>query len=556
MRRLAALLVAVAAALLGATIAASPASAHAELATSDPVAGARLDESPRALTLNFTEKVHLISGGLRVLDSTGQTLTLGPPQARGRTVTVPLPTPLPEDGYVFTWRLLSADSHPVSGSVPFTVGDAAPAAVADAGSPDVTVAKAALALARWTGFVGLVLMLGPVLFVALCWPGGRTDRRTARLVVAGAGALFTGTVAGLLAQGPYVAGEPLARLTDTELLSTTLGSTFGRASAVRVIAVLALLLLLEGLRRRGSALGLGAAAVAAAGVFASYAAQGHAIAVSPYVLSVLSDTVHLAAMTTWIGGLVVLASLLLRTSTPGHLAEVLPKWSRVALTSVAVLIVTGTFQSLREVGSVDALTSTSYGRLLLLKLALFAGLLGLGNLGRVWIRRRYTMTVVHAYSEDSPADAEPDVRRLRRSVAAEAALGAVVLAVTAVLVATTPGRVATADPGQTAAVDRATTVSIGLPNGTTVDVGATASREVTVVLADAEGRPLDPEKVSANASLAGQNVTKLPLRLSRATAGSYQADDALPFAGAWRVTVTVQTSELESGVGTASLNVP
>ena len=549
-------MVAVAAALLGATIAASPASAHAELSTSEPAAGARLDESPRALTLNFTEEVNLIAGGLRVLDSTGRPLTLGPAQARGSTVTVPLPTPLPEDGYVFTWRVLSADSHPVSGSVPFTVGDAAPATVADAAGPDATVAKAALALARWVGFLGLVLMIGPVLFVALCWSAGRTDRRVGRLVVAGTGALITGTVAGLLAQGPYVAGEPLARLTDTELLSTTLGSTFGRASAVRVIAVLALLLLVEGLRRRGSALGLGAAGVAASAVFTSYAAQGHAVAVSRYPLSVLSDTVHLAAMTTWMGGLVVLAWLLLRSSAPGDLADVLPKWSRVALISVAVLIVTGTYQSLREVGSVDALTDTPYGRLLLLKLALFAGLLGLGNLGRVWIRRRSTMTVVHAYSEDSPAGAEPDVRRLRRAVAGEAALGVVVLAVTAVLVATTPGRVATASPGQTAAVQPATTVSIGLPNGTTVDVGATADREVTILLVDAAGGPLDPEEVVVNASLAGQNVEKLPLHLSRATAGSYRADDPLPFAGAWLVTVTVQTSELESAVGTASLNVP
>lgn len=547
----------VAAALLAAMAAAAPASAHAELATSDPVAGAKLDDSPEALTLDFTENVHLIEGGLRLLDGRGAEVALGPAEESARSIVIPLPEPLAENGYVLTWRVLSADSHPVSGSVPFTVGDAEPVVVAasDIGT-DATAAKSALAVSRWVGFLGLVLMIGPVFFVVLCWPGGAADRRISRLVLTGAGAVLAGTAAGLLVQGPYVAGESLAKLTDTDLLSTTLGSTYGQASAVRVIAVLGLLFLLDALRRRASAPAFGAACAAVVATFISYAVQGHAVGASAWLLAVTSDTLHLTAMTTWIGGLVVLAVLLLRTSPAEQLAEVLPRWSRVALVSVALLTVTGTIQSLREVGSLDALTSTSYGRLLLVKLALFAGLLGLGNLGRVWIRRRYTMTVVHAYSEDGPAEAPPDTRRLRRAVAAEAALGAVALAVTAVLVATTPARVAAGSPGASVAAPSTPAVSIGLPNGTNVEVGAAPDRAVTVVLEDAEGRPFDPEKVSVSASLAGQNVTKLPLRLGRADVGSYRADDLLPFAGEWRITVTVRTSELESGVGTVTLNVP
>ena len=556
-RRLAALFLAVVASLLAATAAAAPASAHAELATSVPTAGAQLAESPRELTLDFTENVHLIEGGLRLLDGRGGTVALGPAQEDARSVVIPLPEPLAEDGYVLTWRVLAADSHPVSGSVPFTVGDAEPAAVAADAGTDSGAAKSALAVAR-VGFFGLVLLLGPVPFVILCWPRGATDRRVTRVVLAGAGAVLTATAAALLLQGVYVAGQPMARVTDTELLSSTLGSTYGQASAARVIAVLGLLFLLDSLRRRASAPAFGAACAAAAATIISYAVQGHAIGASSWLLAVTSDTLHLAAMTTWIGGLVVLALLLRRTPSPTELAKVLPRWSRVALASVVVLAVTGTVQSLREVGSLDALTSTSYGQILLVKLALFAGVLGLGNMGRLWIRRHYTrpMTVVHAYSEDAPRQVPADARGLRRSVALEAALGAVVLAVTAVLVATTPGRVAAGGPDPNAAAQQPAAASIDLPNGTTVEVGATPERAVTVQLEDAAGRPLDPEKVSVNASLAGQNVSKLPLRLGRADAGSYRTEDLLPFAGSWRITVTVQTSELESGVGTVSLDVP
>lgn len=555
-RRLAALFLVVAAAMLAATAAAAPAAAHAELATSDPVAGAQLDEPPDALTLDFTENVHLIEGGLRLLDGGGAIVTIGTAREDARSVVIPVPEPLAEDGYVLTWRVLSADSHPLSGSVPFTVGDAPPAAVAAAANTDSTLAKAALAVSRWLGFLGLVLMIGPVFFVALCWAGGVSDRRVARLVLTGAGAVLLGTAGGLLVQGPYVAGQPLRRLTDTELLSATLGSTFGQASAVRVIAVLGLLFVLDSLRRRASAAAFGAMCAAALATFISYAVQGHAIGASTWLLAVSSDTLHLTAMTTWIGGLAVLAVLLSRRSTAVDLADVLPRWSRVALSSVLLLTVTGTIQSLREVGSLDALTTTSYGRLLLVKLALFAGLLGLGNLGRVWIRRRYTMTVVHAYSEEAAPEPPADVRALRRSVAAEAGLAAVVLAVTAVLVATTPARVAAGGAATRVVAQQAQVVSIDLPDGTTVDVGATPDRAVTVLLEDSEGEAFDPEKVSISASLAGKNVAKLPLRLGRADVGSYRAEDLLPFPGAWRITVTVQDSPTESAVGTADLDVP
>ena len=349
-RRLVTLLLAVAGALLAATAAAGPAAAHATLASSDPAVGAQLDESPQQFTLDYTERVNLVKGGLRLLDGSGETVALGPARADGRTVVIPLPNPLGENGYVLTWRVLSADSHPVSGSIPFTLGDAEPAVVADAAGAGSKVAESGLAVARWVGFLGLILMLGPVLFVVLCWPGGGTDPRTARLVVTGAGALLVGTATGLLAQGPYVAGVAATRSADLDLLSTTLHSTYGQASVLRVLAVLALLSLLESLRRRASAAAFGAVCAAVAGLFISYAVQGHSIAATNWVLAVSSDTLHLAAMTTWIGGLAMLAVLLRRARSVTDLPAVLPRWSRAAQVSVAVLIGTGTYQSWRESG--------------------------------------------------------------------------------------------------------------------------------------------------------------------------------------------------------------
>ncbi len=179
------------------------------------------------------------------------------------------------------------------------------------------------------------------------------------------------------------------------------------------------------------------------GVLLSTSLVGHAGVGELSALALPADAVHLAAVSAWLGGLVPLGLVVLRrhaTAPVADLAAVLPRWSRWAAGSVAVLVVSGTFASWREVRELDALISTTYGRLLLVKTVLVAGMLALGALGRSWVRRHYAMPVVHAATAellDAPA-AVPDPKRLRRSVLLEAGTAVVVLAVTALLVKTTP----------------------------------------------------------------------------------------------------------------------
>ena len=102
-------------------------------------------------------------------------------------------------------------------------------------------------------------------------------------------------------------------------------------------------------------------------------------------------------------------------------------------------MVTGTYQSVREVGvgTLSALTGSSYGQILLLKSGLFAVLIGLGYVGRAWFRRNRSVPTDDDANKPHPPSAAAG---LRRSVMAETAIGAAVLAVTAVLVATTQAR--------------------------------------------------------------------------------------------------------------------
>jgi len=150
----------------------------------------------------------------------------------------------------------------------------------------------------------------------------------------------------------------------------------------------------------------------------------------------------------------MLAIVLLPSSRPDDAAEAVPAFSRVATVSVAVLVVTGSYQAWRQVGNLPALTGTTYGRELILKLALVALALSFAAASRTWVRRHYRSSPVVVYAasasdllDQRPADLRAEVtpvalRSLRRSVAVEAVIAMIVLAVTAALVATAPARTA------------------------------------------------------------------------------------------------------------------
>ncbi|GAB2463508.1 hypothetical protein GCM10007967_17270 [Xylanimonas ulmi] len=129
-RALSALLVAllaVGAALVGL---AAPASAHDRLVSSDPADGTTLDAVPAAVTLTFSEQV-LETGTQVVVTADGVDVGAQPAQVDGVTVTAPLPPDAPHGAYQVAWRIVSADGHPVEGSLTFTVAAPAPSPVAE-----------------------------------------------------------------------------------------------------------------------------------------------------------------------------------------------------------------------------------------------------------------------------------------------------------------------------------------------------------------------------------------------------------------------------------------
>lgn len=105
---------------------ASPAAAHDELLASSPADGERLAVAPAEVSLSFSADVLTMGAAVIVVDQTGRDWVAEEPAVTDATVTATLDEGMPEAGYELRWRVVSSDGHPISGVIPFTIGDAEP----------------------------------------------------------------------------------------------------------------------------------------------------------------------------------------------------------------------------------------------------------------------------------------------------------------------------------------------------------------------------------------------------------------------------------------------
>jgi copper transport protein len=567
MRRALAVSVLLAGWLLAGAVGAGPAAAHAVVLATDPADGSRLGAAPEQVSVTFSESVTFGGGYLQVVDSKGRRADAGAVRHPGddaAKISVGLRSGLPDDSYIVSYRVVSTDSHPIGGAFSFVVGDGPLVAATGLvlGGTSDPVVGAAFTATRWVSFAGLVL-LGGLAFLLLCWPAGRAVPRARRLVWTGWGMTAAAAVLGVLLQGPYGAGSGLGQTFSPSLLAATLSTSYGRMLCVRlvllaVLAVLTLRLLAdEGVPDTTRSRHEDLTAIVGLGVLATYGGTGHAAAGSQPTLALLSDSAHLSAVSVWVGGLVLLTTCLLPTRRTGELAGALPRFSRIALGAVGVIVVTGTYQSWREVGTIPALWSTGYGRLLLAKIGCFLLLIGVAYLSRAAVRRRYLVPVAHALSTRDDVVAtersEEDrmLHRLRLSVGLEVTIAAAVLALASVLVSTAPARASYVHPYS---------ATLTLAAGGTAELSVTPARSgangVRVTVVDPAGAPRDVQDVTLSASLPTEQIGPLPLSLTRVGTGQFQSTGAsLPRPGKWQFVVRVRTSEFDVSVAQADVPV-
>ncbi|MBK6008691.1 copper homeostasis membrane protein CopD [Ramlibacter ginsenosidimutans] len=257
----------------------------------------------------------------------------------------------------------------------------------------------------------------------------------ARLRLWGTAVALVTWVAWLLAVAASMSGEPLAQAWRPTVTGVVLEQTrFGHVWLIRCVLLVAMLFYLGQVRKRrvaGAASPGPAGALIAAGALLSQVWAGHAAAAP--LSHAAADAVHLVAAALWVGCLLPLLALLVRAranATPWRAlaARAANGFSGMGTAAVAALVVTGFLNGQMMVGSMLALATSAYGRLVLVKIVLFGAMLSLAAMNRWWLGPRL-------HSGGAQGDA---ARKLLRNVGIELALGAGVFAVVGLLGGTEP----------------------------------------------------------------------------------------------------------------------
>lgn len=539
---------------------ASPAAAHAALVETDPVAGQSVDTAPEAVTLSFNEAVDIGLGGVRLYDQDGRLVDTGPAESEpgGRVVRLPVGD-LDDGSYVVTWRVTSADEHPVQGAFTFAVGavGANVEGLADRllASEGASVAVGVLdTVMRFALYVFFVLLVGPVTFTWFAWRQALGSRAVRRMMWIGWGGLIGATVLGVLVRGPYLAAFPLSDAFDGDVISEVIDTRYGWLSIARVVLLLIavpVLLQLRGPRSHPAAYVAGA--VLGIGVALTIAGSGHAGTGEQVALSLPADAAHLCAVGLWFGGLVVLVAAALGAMPRDDAVSAVRRFSQVALVAVAIIVVTGSYQAWREIRQLDALTETDYGRVLLVKLALVGVIVFVASLSRDIVHKRLTVPkeapgdrVDAAVSEEedrTPLPVGPGakladeldervsaLRSLRRTVAVEVAFGVAVLAASAVLAGAPPAADALAEPfAEIVHAD-------GMDFDVQVAPATTGRNDIHVQALDPDGTLTDVVDLEIFLSEPERDIATIEAEVRRLGPGHYTVPGFdFPFEGEWQL---------------------
>ncbi|MDP9299409.1 MAG: copper resistance protein CopC/CopD, partial [Actinomycetota bacterium] len=389
------------------------ASAHANLASSDPGNGASLPTAPSEIRLTFTESPDPALSTILVLDSGGAKLEVGPPTLQPpRTLTVSLPTHMPEGVYTVSWQVVSTqDGHETAGVFAFGVGPVKGAITPGATPIPRTSGPTTLAVAAKTAlYAGLMLLVGTAV-VGLGLFGGAPH--SLRIVGLAAALLAFAGAVGLMVAEQHTVGVAL-----NDLLQTATGRPYLWLVVATLVAAVFAVLGAARERWRPALWGSGAAAAVAMAIRAS---SGHAVGAPDPLLQQAYQWLHFLAAGLWIGGLVLLLLLLrerLGTGRPPMLEA--RRFSNFAVWLVGVVALTGLLRAISELGGMSNLLDglrASYGLTLLAKVAVGLVLIGLGATNRL---RNVTLLA-------------EDERPLRRFVAAETVVALGVLVLTGVL---------------------------------------------------------------------------------------------------------------------------
>jgi copper transport protein len=440
--------------------------------------------------------------------------------------------------------VVSADSHPVSGAFVFHVGKPGIGAAGVASQVldeqgGSRVVDRGFDVVRFLVFAFILLSVGGAVALARVLAAESAILRRP-LWLALAGSSISLGVVSLMAiglEGAKASGLGLGAAFRASLFEDVLDTRFGRVTLARTVLALLLaciaVLALRGEPRTERRLGIAALGVGVA-IAVTPALSGHAHVAGS--LAVVSDSLHVFAAAVWIGGLAFLLLALWRAGGErwSLATRAVPRFSLLAVVAVTALLVAGIVSGFLEVRAWRGLWDTTYGQLLLVKVALVVPVLALGALNNRVLVPRLRAGIASAVER----------RRFLRSTGAELALVLVIVGVTAVLVAEPPAKAQLAAQAGPVSLD----TSIGpFHLNLVVDPARTGRNQIHLYLLDhSTGQPVKVDEARVSASLPAAGVGPLRLRAVPAGPGHAVVSGAtLPLVGQWRLRVDVRNGDFD-----------
>jgi len=497
----------------------SAAFAHASLIGSDPPDGALVIHAPATVTLTFNEPVSPLT--IRIVDASGTATAVTDIRRDGVRLILTPPAVPGEGARVVSWRVMSADGHPVGGSTTFWIGQRGNVASLTVRSDDM-VLRGAIWFARIVIYLGLFVGVGGAFFTA--WIGPRDAAAMRRTGVAVSIAALVALALSVCLQGLDALGLPLSSLSNRDAWMIGARGSFGHAVG---FAAAALLLAMLSFRfspplRRTTAL------LALIGVGLALAATGHAASAQPRYLTMPAVFLHGVSLAFWIGALLPLAFAM---HGPREMAvNVLTRFSRAIPFAVAALLVSGLLLAIIQLERLDALWTTAYGRVLAIKLALVAALLLLALWNRLWLTPRI-------------GNGGRARRLMGRSIMAELALVIAILGVVGLWRFTPPPRalvvVANDDFFTHVHAERAMA-------DVTLSPGHAGPITLSIQLRTPDERVLDAKGLSVTLSNPEAGIEPSTAEARRAGEGQWKASMAAPVPGRWTLRLDILISDFDS----------
>lgn len=587
-------------ALLLAMLAPASASAHAIVKSSEPLSGTTAKQQPEQIMFRFSESVEGNFGAIRVYDRNGARVEQGDafhPGGAGKDLATRLKGALPKGTYTATYRVVSADGHPVSGGLVFSIGK--PSATAGKSVSQLLaersnageVTQIGFVVARGVQYASIAAAIGVVFFLFAIWipalasvAGGdqRWQRASERFVSRLRGALWLallgGVVSGVLGivfQGATAAGVSFWSAFEAGTIKDVLGTRWGTFWGIRTLVWLGFGVVLAGTFARGRQpvlrpVSVGATGLALARPFGpaaltllalplgflaiSPALAGHASLMSPTGVLIPANVIHVVAVSVWSAGVAVLVFGLKRATQelepPDRarlLAANLVRFSTAAGIAFALLVVAGLVQAYVEVRTIDNALNTEFGRFALIKFGIVMGpLLALG----AYNRRLNVPHLRDIASTGSSMGRSGSV--LRRALRAEIALLLVVFGVTAVLVSKAPSTALSKGPVSENASFGPADLQM------TVDPARVGANVMHIYLIDKKtGVQYDKfEGFKVKLSQPGKGIGPIDAGAQKAGPGHYvMTQGVFGVAGDWRVQVSARVSEFDAYYATMKVKI-